>query len=111
MQLRVARLCLDCEEVHDGASCPVCASEAFAYLSRWVPAPERRVRPRPKAPPDGAAPAATTTPARQPSWVTRGAVGLTMLGLAGWLWHRRETGKKEEPRPEPPDESSEDSPL
>lgn len=51
MQLRVARLCLDCEEVHDQYQCPVCASDHFTYLSRWVPAPERRQRPRPEAPP------------------------------------------------------------
>lgn len=46
MQLRMARLCLDCEEVHDGYHCPVCASDHFTYLTRWVPAPERRERPR-----------------------------------------------------------------
>ena len=46
MQLRVARLCLDCEEVHDSLECPVCSSESFAYISRWVPVPERRQRPR-----------------------------------------------------------------
>lgn len=47
MQLRLARLCLDCEEVHDEYHCPVCASDHFTYLTRWVPAPERRERPRP----------------------------------------------------------------
>lgn len=47
MQLRTARLCLDCEEVHDEYRCPVCASDAFSYISRWVPVPERRGRPRP----------------------------------------------------------------
>ena len=46
MQLKVARLCLDCDEVHTSSHCPVCASEAFAYLTRWIPAPERRMRPR-----------------------------------------------------------------
>lgn len=51
MQLRVARLCLDCEEVHANNNCPVCASDHFTYLTRWVPAPERRQRPRPAAPP------------------------------------------------------------
>jgi hypothetical protein len=51
MQLRVARLCLDCEEVHDDYRCPICASDHFTYLTRWVPAPERRERPRPAAPP------------------------------------------------------------
>ncbi len=39
-----ARLCLDCEEVHDAQQCPVCASETFTFMTRWVPAPERRER-------------------------------------------------------------------
>lgn len=48
MQLRTARLCLDCEEVHDEYRCPVCASDEFTYISRWVPVPDnRRTRPRP----------------------------------------------------------------
>src|SRR6188472_3228000 len=51
MQLRLARLCLDCEEIHADYHCPVCASDHFTYLTRWVPAPERRERPRPATPP------------------------------------------------------------
>lgn len=47
MTLRKARLCLDCEALHDQRQCPVCASEAYAYLTQWVPAPERRKKPRP----------------------------------------------------------------
>ena len=46
MQLRTARLCLDCDNVHETQQCPVCASEAFAFMTRWVPAPERRRLPR-----------------------------------------------------------------
>ena len=46
MQLRVARLCVDCEEVHDSQRCPVCASETFSYLKKWVPVEERRTHPR-----------------------------------------------------------------
>jgi hypothetical protein len=49
MQLRVARVCLDCEEVHDAAQCPVCASETFAFLNRWVPSQERRAQVRSEA--------------------------------------------------------------
>lgn len=46
MQLRKARLCIDCEEIHDQWQCPICASETFAFLTQWMPAPERRKRPR-----------------------------------------------------------------
>ncbi len=42
MQLRVARLCLDCEELHAADTCPVCASESYAFLSTWLPSEERR---------------------------------------------------------------------
>jgi len=82
MQLRLARLCLDCEEIHEAQQCPACASETFAYLTRWVPAPERRSKPRPVQPP------APATPSRLPS---RGKVvglsvaGLGLLGVVQWL--------------------------
>jgi len=46
MQLRNARLCLDCDEIHQESRCPICASESFAFIKRWVPASERRARPR-----------------------------------------------------------------
>ena len=36
MHLGVARLCLDCHEVHEGDRCPACTSEAFAYITRWI---------------------------------------------------------------------------
>ena len=88
----MARVCLDCEEVHDAQTCPVCASESFAFLTRWVPAPERRKHPRPSTSPQAETYKQLTTkevtnpPAR--AWLTRGALGLTMLGLAGWVWSR-----------------------
>ena len=36
MHLSVARLCLDCQEIHDDDRCPVCTSEAFGFVTRWV---------------------------------------------------------------------------
>jgi RNA polymerase subunit RPABC4/transcription elongation factor Spt4 len=36
MQLSVARLCLDCQEIHEHDRCPVCTSEAFGFITRWV---------------------------------------------------------------------------
>jgi hypothetical protein len=103
MQLRNARLCLDCEEVHDAQQCPACASESFAFITRWVPAPERRGRPRaPEAPrpddlqayrlmldPDG-------PPSTGWTLVRRGALGLAVFGLAGWMWRRNAPAAKSE---------------
>jgi predicted nucleic acid-binding Zn-ribbon protein len=110
MQLRSARLCLDCEEVHDANVCPVCASETFAYMTRWIPAPERRVRPRQETPVDpddtvrtGPAKApdpddtvrvaphgrAASTPASNRHLLRKGVVGLTAIGLAGWLFRKK----------------------
>jgi hypothetical protein len=89
MQLHVARLCLDCEEVHDARICPRCTSETFAFLSRWIPARERRARARSEEPD----PSRTVIPSEEaaPSrgrWVRRGAV-LAALGLGGLLWSQK----------------------
>ena len=96
MQLRNARLCLDCEEVHDESRCPVCASDSFAYIKRWVQTGERRARPR--EPGRATTEAAQTYRAliesdgepRLKTWqlVRGGAVGLAILGAAGWMWRR-----------------------
>ena len=94
MQLRNARLCLDCEEVHDAQQCPSCASETFAFITRWVPAPERRDRVRQPEPPRPAELQAYRTlldanhKNNAHGWriVRQGAVGLALVGVAGWLW-------------------------
>lgn len=99
MQLRVARLCHDCEEIHADGQCPVCASETFTFITRWVPAPERRKRPRPASSPDAEVYRALVTGERPPSTTARllkrAAVGVTALSIAGWLWRsaRPESGR------------------
>ena len=45
MKLATARLCLNCDEVHDAHACPVCVSETFVYLTRWVPRSQPDSRP------------------------------------------------------------------
>jgi len=97
MQLRLARLCLDCEEIHDQQSCPVCSSESFAYITRWIPRPDGTPRQRP-------APSRETAetyrelinPTPRPSgarrWARRGAVALGAVGLASWAWRQKGTG-------------------
>jgi hypothetical protein len=84
MQLRVARLCLDCEELHDAQQCPICASESFAYLTRWIPVDERRQERRAKyvRPPE--------PPSARSRWMARGAVGAAAVALiAAGEWARR----------------------
>ena len=90
MKLREARLCLDCDEVYQEGVCPGCGSETFAYLSRWVPAPEGN-----RAPPPGTSEQVEVfrellTPAGLPATnrrlLKRGLLGLTAIGLAGWAW-------------------------
>src|SRR6478752_4404555 len=93
MQLRNARLCLNCEEIHAAAHCPVCTSESFAYVSRWIPPDERRLEPRAAPPPQAAAPALPARPPRSESkpaatrrWVRRGATGMAVLAASRLLW-------------------------
>jgi hypothetical protein len=103
MQLRTARLCIDCEEVHDELRCPVCASETFTYLVRWIPTDDRRRGSAPTKEP-AQPPAAmlgdveiyrrlTTTEAAQPKGMQllkKGVVGLAAVGVVGWLWGRKD---------------------
>jgi hypothetical protein len=94
MQLHAARLCIDCQEIHEDQTCPVCSSESFAYISRWIPAPERRLSPRPPQPAgdvetyrqllSGEEP---PSPARR--WLKRSAFGFAAVGAAAWAWKQR----------------------
>jgi hypothetical protein len=105
MRLDDARLCLDCEEIHDERECPACGSEAFAFLKRWIksagekdrlrrprPTPEVTTRPAPTAEQldawkrivDG-----TPAPPGRGRLLTRGLVGLLAMGVAGWAWTRK----------------------
>jgi hypothetical protein len=94
VQLRTARLCLDCEEIHDAQQCPVCASDDFAFISRWIPAPERRAESRrtPTPPQAAAYQQLLGAEAREPKVariLKQGAFGIAAIGLAGWLWRNR----------------------
>jgi len=114
MRLDDARLCLDCEEIHEDQECPACGSEASAFLKRWIKTTsgnggDRRLR-EPAA--------ATSGPLRQPpsgeqldAWrriiegrpappskgklVMRGLLGLAAMGVAGWAWSRTGTRRGE----------------
>lgn len=102
MQLRDARLCADCDEVHDAQQCPHCASERFSYISRWVPLPDGPHSPRPETSPQAEAYRQLIAETKEPprsrlaKVVTNGAVGLAAVGLVGWLW--RSSGQAREDR-------------
>jgi hypothetical protein len=80
MHLQEARLCLDCEELHTADRCPRCASDAFAFVTRWIPANERRVYVR--RPPSDTQPAHSN----RSRWLTGAAGGLAALAAVRWLW-------------------------
>lgn len=110
MRLDDARLCLDCEEIHQEQECPACGSEAFGFLTRWIQSttreqPARRSRRHAEQPvpaPTKSAPSRDELaawrrivegePAEAPrgrKLLTRGLMGLAAAGIAGWVWARR----------------------
>jgi hypothetical protein len=104
MQLRNARLCLDCEEVHEAQQCPACASETFVFMTRWVPVPERRAPPRPAEPqdPEGLDTyrkllEADRRKAAGRRLMRNGVVGLALFGVARWMWQKKASPQGESP--------------
>lgn len=98
MRLQDARLCLDCEEVHDATICPVCGSESFAYISRWVPVPDSARPKRPEANEQADVYrellAGSEPSSRTGKVLKSGLLGITALGLAGWVWRSSRTNGK-----------------
>ena len=117
MKLDVARLCLDCEEVHERQHCPSCGSEVFAFLTRWIepaaePRPEgRRVRPRapePQPSPEHVEAYRELLHGERPrrgGLMAKSVLGLAAFSLAGWAWRsvsrEREARPDDTPREEP----------
>ena len=112
MRLDDARLCLDCEEIHEDQECPACGSEAYAFLTRWIQSTTRereaQARPSKRHLDEPVVAASRPTPSRAdldalrrvvagepppPSTgrkiLTRGLMGLAAAGVAGWVWSRR----------------------
>jgi hypothetical protein len=89
MKLRDARLCLDCDEVHNEGMCPICGSESFAYISRWVPLPDPARPLRPASSENAEIYRELLTAGPTPTgrrFLKRGLLGLTALGIASLAW-------------------------
>lgn len=104
MKLRDARLCLDCDEVHETGMCPGCGSESFAFVSRWVPAPDGARGPRPASSESAEIYRELLSTEAAPGdrrLLKRGLLGLTALGIAGLAWKssRAAAGKQKEEEP------------
>jgi hypothetical protein len=131
MRLMNARLCLDCEEVHEAQHCPICGSESFAFLTRWVTpsdtvtAEATQRAARPPDPIDRREPAERreqldrreqvdayrqilnpeAAPPHRGRLVARGALGLALLGVARMVWRatpETRADSKSESRPNSP---------
>jgi hypothetical protein len=94
MQLRNTRLCLDCEELHEEQQCPICASESFAYLSRWIPSEERRRATRVRR-----MEAQAAVPPAKKTWIAGGLAGVALFAASRWLF-RNGAAEGERPRAE-----------
>lgn len=100
MKLRDARLCLDCDEIHQDGMCPGCGSESFAFVSRWVPAPEGERPPRTATSAEAEVFRALLKPPVPPphrQLFRKGLLGLTALGLVGWAWRSSRPGAGQSP--------------
>jgi hypothetical protein len=107
MKLDVARLCLDCEDVHERQHCPSCGSEAFAFLTRWIE-PSAELRPegrrsRPRTPEPARSEQVEVyrqlldeeRPRRATGLVAKSMLGLAAFSLAGWAWRSVSTRERD----------------
>ena len=50
--LEKARLCLECDTIHDLPSCPQCGCDTYYYVGHWIrPQPAPQPEPAPEPPP------------------------------------------------------------
>ena len=107
MHLGVARLCLDCHEIHEYDRCPACMSEAFAYITRWIKLDTIGSRPR-SEPENNPAEVEkidsyrqilhpTANGARATKWLRNGSLLVAAAYLARLGWHTARRSQQKEP--------------
>ena len=110
MHLSVARICLDCQEIHEDDRCPVCTSEAFGFITRWVKldatprASEEKERVLTSTKLEDYRQILNPTPQRAPTagWLRKGGLVVAAGVLARLGWHlaaqQNRTPRQELPR-------------
>jgi hypothetical protein len=109
MHVSEARVCLNCDEIHDQSRCPICASENFAFLTRWIQlgSPDHRhatsarvfERPETKEKVETYRRIVVSDALRPKAGrlVRRGALVLAAVSLARWGWRRARSRRKGKP--------------
>ena len=97
IELKRARLCLDCEMIFEGPACPACTSGSFVPVTRWI---------RPTVRQESERPAPSPPPAPKPKRLLRKSlyVGLGAYGVWKMLF------EPSRPRPRKPPERSKEDP-
>ena len=109
MELRRARLCLDCEMIFDAPQCPACASGSFIPITRWIRPSQTEPAPRASAGESGEtsgapAPKAPRRLLRKSVYVGLGAYGLWKMLFEPPMPRRRRASEQQSPKPgEPPE--------
>ncbi len=100
IDLKRARLCLDCEMIFDAPQCPACASESFVPVTRWIRPSEREISERTQPHPPSAANAAP--PAKPSKRLLKKSlyVGLSAYGLWKMLFEPAKPRRRRQP-PQP----------
>lgn len=95
LDLRRARLCLDCEVIFQGVQCPACSSASFVPLTRWIRPIARETAPKPAAPVQEAA----ITRASKPKRLFKKSlyVGLGAYGMWKMLFEPPHPRKRKKP--------------
>ncbi|HYM12273.1 MAG TPA: hypothetical protein VEU62_16175 [Bryobacterales bacterium] len=101
VDLRRARLCLDCEMIFDAPQCPACTSESFVPVTRWIRPTERRAAERPAAAPPAQAGA---PPPKKPFRFLKKSVYLGLGAYGAWKMLFDPSRPRRRKLPEPEDE-------
>ena len=108
VDLRRARLCLDCEVIFEGPQCPACTSQSFVPVTRWIRPTEQRETPRlPTEAPPHASKKQGGGVLKKSLYVGLGAYGVwKMLFQPARPRRRRSTQSEGSPAPPPEDQKT-----